>query len=66
MTLINCTECGKQISLDAKSCPECGKPNKNTKLTFNKVLLVLAFSAIGIGITILFVSFVWHVIKSAF
>jgi RNA polymerase subunit RPABC4/transcription elongation factor Spt4 len=26
MPLINCTECGKQVSTDAKACPNCGHP----------------------------------------
>lgn len=26
MALIKCSECGKEISSDAKSCPHCGKP----------------------------------------
>lgn len=28
MALRNCVECGKQVSSDAKSCPECGAPVK--------------------------------------
>ena len=28
MALIKCTECGQDISTDAKACPHCGKPNK--------------------------------------
>jgi RNA polymerase subunit RPABC4/transcription elongation factor Spt4 len=26
MPLINCTECGKQVSTHAKACPNCGHP----------------------------------------
>src|SRR6266705_2072070 len=26
MPLINCTECGKQVSTEAKACPNCGRP----------------------------------------
>src|SRR6266704_1700323 len=26
MPLINCTECGKQVSTEAKACPNCGHP----------------------------------------
>ena len=30
MALINCKECGKEISTEAKSCPHCGyKPKKS-------------------------------------
>ena len=31
MALINCTECGRQISDKAKSCPGCGAPIATTK-----------------------------------
>lgn len=31
MSLINCTECGRQISDKAKSCPGCGAPIAITK-----------------------------------
>src|ERR1035438_1889223 len=27
MALIKCTECGQDISTEAKMCPHCGKPN---------------------------------------
>jgi len=26
MALINCTECGKQVSVEAQACPNCGHP----------------------------------------
>lgn len=29
MSLINCWECGKQISAQAKNCPHCGAPKQN-------------------------------------
>ena len=31
MSLINCTECGKQVSDKAKNCPNCGAPIATTK-----------------------------------
>ena len=31
MALINCPECGKEISDEAKTCPNCGKPLKKPK-----------------------------------
>ena len=30
MALINCEECGKQISSKAQACPHCGCPVENT------------------------------------
>lgn len=35
MSLIDCDECGKQISDKAESCPSCGKPN-NSIGAFNR------------------------------
>jgi hypothetical protein len=28
MALINCPECGRQISTEAEACPQCGHPNR--------------------------------------
>ena len=33
MALINCNECGKQISDRADVCPFCGNPGKKTEKT---------------------------------
>lgn len=33
MSLIQCSECGKQISSNAVSCPHCGNPIKVQKTT---------------------------------
>lgn len=30
MALIKCTECGKEYSIDAKACPNCGKRHTAT------------------------------------
>ncbi len=32
-SLVNCSACGKQISIEANSCPSCGQPNKSKKIT---------------------------------
>ena len=32
MALINCSECGNQMSDKAQSCPKCGAPNPNTSM----------------------------------
>jgi len=32
MALINCPECGKQVSTAAQSCPSCGYPITNQPL----------------------------------
>ena len=36
MALIDCKECGKEISSEAPACPHCGKPQK----TSNKLVIV--------------------------
>lgn len=33
MALINCPDCGKEISNKAVSCPNCGRPIRNRKKT---------------------------------
>jgi hypothetical protein len=48
MALIYCSACGKQISADAASCPQCGHPNSSARKksgsgsTFWTVIGVLA------------------------
>ncbi len=41
MALINCKECGKEISDQAKSCPHCGMPLKKKGKGFAVASLVL-------------------------
>ena len=36
MALIECAECGKEMSVDAAACPECGKPNFDAELATKK------------------------------
>jgi hypothetical protein len=33
MPLISCPECGRQISIAAEACPQCGHPNRPSKPT---------------------------------
>ncbi len=39
MALINCPECSKEISDEAKVCPNCGKPLKPLKKKRNKIIV---------------------------
>ena len=71
MALMNCPECGRQISDQAASCPNCGwaPPKKQvpeeTLLTANPamfrsnpiwfVLSVILIAAFGLGLVILFI-----------
>ena len=34
MSLIQCSECGKQISSNAEFCPHCGNPMRNNQVIF--------------------------------
>lgn len=44
--MTKCSDCGKKISKRAKTCPECGAPNKKkTSATTYFVLLVIIFMA---------------------
>jgi len=49
MALINCAECGREMSSDALICPACGKPNTaaqnkqtNTKQAAGCAIIILA------------------------
>ena len=47
MALINCPECGKEISDEAKSCPNCGKPLKvKREIKINKKKLGIVIGII--------------------
>lgn len=44
MALINCPECGKEISDEVKTCPSCGKPlKKQMKVDIKKIILPFIF-----------------------
>lgn len=45
MALIKCTECGKEISSEAKSCPNCGKLLKKSK-NFNSKMIYLVLGIV--------------------
>lgn len=50
MALLKCTDCGGDVSSDAKACPKCGaKPPKRTSL-FVKVLAVVAIPVVLMGV----------------
>lgn len=52
MALINCTECGKEVSTEAVACPNCGaaRPRKSIwmKVIFVVLLAIGLFTAAGI------------------
>lgn len=48
MALINCTECGKEISDSAENCPHCGcKTSRGKTATQGKLLLINCIFIIG-------------------
>ncbi len=53
MALIKCSECGKEISSEAKVCPHCGKPigNHNEAIGYGKAVLI------GIGVILMVIGF---------
>lgn len=52
MALIKCKECGKEISENAVSCPNCGAKNKNNNEEASTGLKVICFLIPLIGIII--------------
>lgn len=52
MALINCPECGKEISDQVSNCPNCGYPLKKNKSNNSKKVIVL----VGVIVLIIFVS----------
>ncbi len=63
MAMINCRECGADISSEAKACPHCGCPSKEKKqlpkLSKKMVQILSACVAVGLIIALIF-SNVWR------
>ncbi len=55
MALINCKECGKEISSKAESCPSCGM--KNTKKGCSLPFLLVWAALLGVFLYMYFVFF---------
>lgn len=53
MAMINCPECGREISSEAKVCPNCGCPSKNTdekkRQNRNWIIATLCIIAVCFG-----------------
>jgi RNA polymerase subunit RPABC4/transcription elongation factor Spt4 len=54
MALVNCSECGKEMSSEAAACPSCGKPTKKKSqqtqvsgIVIVIILLVVAAAIVG-------------------
>lgn len=62
MALIKCSECGKEISSNARSCPHCGNPTKNRKFDVDKEVSALKkFLIVGIVIFAIVVAFLFYI-----
>lgn len=71
MPLIECPACGRQISVEAEACPQCGHPNRltppprrglplpATRLTPNSPAWPFTIIAAGIHSTLVLVLFLW-------
>lgn len=61
MSLIKCVDCGKEISSEAESCPNCGKPSpiiKHKKVA--SISRLISFSLL----VLLFLGLIWFLIWS--
>ena len=48
--LVECKDCGHEISKKAKSCPGCGAPQKARTNPVTKLLAIIIFGSMGIAI----------------
>ena len=55
MAIINCPECGREVSDQSKKCPHCGYTLKKSSINFNWKFLVLGL--VFFGITLCFVCY---------
>jgi hypothetical protein len=53
--IIQCKECGKDISDAAKACPFCGAPHKK-KTNFVRIIIIVAAIIIGIPVAFVIIS----------
>lgn len=54
MALIKCPECGKEISDEAKICPNCGAKSEQKRTTDNIIRIVIGASLLIIGLMLYF------------
>lgn len=59
MALINCPECGKEISDMAKSCPNCGYNSSKIEIKNNKISLIMGIISFFIGVFFIFANSYW-------
>jgi len=64
MALIECKECGKQISSDAKSCPDCGK--QLSKITLFGCMIALLGIVVAILVSVFGIAAIEDMLKGIF
>lgn len=47
MAIVKCHECGREISTEAKTCPQCGARNRSRKKS-KSLKWILALAAVGV------------------
>lgn len=50
MALVNCKECGKEISGNSTKCPNCGYPTKSTN---NAFMFIIGLIIVIVGVVLL-------------
>jgi TM2 domain-containing membrane protein YozV len=58
--MMYCSECGEEISEKAKTCPNCGAPQKSNSDTSRVTAALLAFFLGGIGVHRFYIGRTWH------
>jgi len=58
--MMYCSKCGEEISEKAKSCPNCGAPQKSDSDTSRVTAALLAFFLGGIGVHRFYIGRTWH------
>ncbi len=57
MALVECHDCEKEISTEAKACPHCGATNKNRETSkTRKFLILIIFIGLSYGFYLLYIS----------
>jgi predicted nucleic acid-binding Zn ribbon protein len=53
MALVKCPECGKEISSQASSCPNCGyKKKQEIKFNKSKIIIPIIFLLVIVGVVL--------------
>ena len=56
MAMINCKECGQEVSNKATACPNCGAPIKKKSVGASIARIILMLAALLLPIPMLFIA----------